>query len=518
MTHTLRAVVSAGGTREPLDDVRELTNRSTGRLGVALARALAWRGVDVVLLASAEARWRAGALPARVTVIPFSSTRSLGDAIAHALDTPTDLVLWAAAVADYAPEPVDGKVRSTADRWDLALTRTPKLLDRLRPLAGPACRLVGFKLLSGVDDDALAQAARGQIDRAGLDATVANDARRFSEAAHPALWVTSDGVEALNGPRDTVADAIIDRAMAGLLPDADGHPGHPEPDAPRAGAARRWWRLDAVFPAGLPAPSSSPIERTLAARAAAPDRGVCVPDGVRAWLGHGELDAARTAAAWRRVSRLGAVPVVHHGGIVAALHPAAGPQDAPTVVPTGLGDDDVWPMAVLPHHPARRWRLAGDPAAWAARGFRPETDGTWTAPWHRDDARPAASVALLHRPSGRVLVGPRGRSPRQGALAFPGGRCEPGETPLDAARRELREETGLDAPPWPAEATWTVFAGPDPCWRLTCHLWSVLDPLPTTPTPELDARWWALDAARRHPDALPGVRFVLSDLAASLVR
>lgn len=516
----LRAVVTAGGTREILDDVRAITNGSTGRLGVALARALAWRGVQVTLLASAEARLRAGVLPEGVEVVGFTDHASLGRALEAACTCSPDVIFMAAAVADYAPEPASGKLRSAEATLTLTLHRTPKLLDQLAAWA-PRARRIGFKLLSGVSDAELVRVARAQSARASLFATVANDAQRFGEGAHPALWVTADGVTPLDGPREVVADGLVAQALAGLIvpTDLDAHPGTPRPELPPVGRARRWWFLGGAVGDRPPAPGR-PRQAHHDALAALPD----VPG--RPWhlvveggvlLGHAAADAARTAAAWADATRGldHPVPVVFDGRVVAALDRSRSPA---VLHPTGLGDDDVWPQAVLPSLGPHAWTLAGGPDAWRDRGFCEEADGTWTAPWDRTDLADAASAVLVHVPSGHVLLGQRLGERMRGAWAFPGGSVEPGETHEDAARRELAEETGLIAPDSPPWRTWTVWRGGAPGWRLVAHAWRVLDPVTPEPTEELHADWLSWPDAMRRADALPGVRRVLLELREALTR
>ena len=147
----LLAIVTAGGTREPIDDVRFVTNLSKGRFGAAIARALADRGVEVVLLASAELASHPEWIDPRVPVVPFGSTSELDAAIDAEIARGTpDLLFMAAAVSDYAPVRVEGKIRSDADELVIRMRRLPKILATLRDRCGRSTFLVGFKLLSGV--------------------------------------------------------------------------------------------------------------------------------------------------------------------------------------------------------------------------------------------------------------------------------------------------------------------------------------------------------------------------------
>ncbi len=208
-----QALVVAGGTREPVDDVRVITNSSTGRFGAAIAEALLAAGASVTVLASRElasARWA----PAgeRVRVETFGSAADLASRIAStvAAERP-DVVFMAAAVSDYAPVAADGKIRSDRDELTLTLRRTPKILATLRDACGPDAFIVGFKLLSGVEHEELVATALGQVGRDRLDLSVANDLADLAESAHPVTLVTPDGaaVRVLGG-RAEVAVELVD--------------------------------------------------------------------------------------------------------------------------------------------------------------------------------------------------------------------------------------------------------------------------------------------------------------------
>lgn len=214
----MRAVVTAGGTREPIDDVRVLTNVSRGKFGVALVRALRARGVEVDLLGSDDAlrvlKDELGPAPAGVRAVPFQSHADLTRALEAATATPPALLFMAAAVADYLPERRAGKVRSDADELVLHLRRAPKILAGLRARCGRETFLVGFKLLSGVPRAQLIAAAAKQLATCRLDLTVANDLRELGDALHPVTLVTPEGgARRVDGARDAVAAAVIEEAL-----------------------------------------------------------------------------------------------------------------------------------------------------------------------------------------------------------------------------------------------------------------------------------------------------------------
>ena len=227
----MRAVVTAGGTSEPVDDVRVLTNRSTGRFGAAIAGALARAGVETTLLASrAMTTRRDVALHPSLRVVPYESYAELAELLEREARARPDLLFMAAAVSDYSPAPVEGKLSSSDDERSLLLRRNPKLLSELRGWCGPSATLVGFKLLSGVTHAELIEVAQRQRAGAGLDLSVANDLSRLGGPDHPVSLVGAESVQELSGPREEVARQLVEAALALRPRDAQGG----DPEAARA--------------------------------------------------------------------------------------------------------------------------------------------------------------------------------------------------------------------------------------------------------------------------------------------
>src|ERR687887_540453 len=163
-------LVSAGGTREPLDAVRFLGNRSSGRMGVALAEETRKRGADVTLLAANLAV----APPRGVDVIETPTAREMLDAALDHGDA--DLVLMAAAVADYRPsEQVAAKRPKDERTWELRLEPTADVLQALGERRTDRQVLVGFAAETG--EDGLSR-AREKLTRKRVDLVVYNDVSR----------------------------------------------------------------------------------------------------------------------------------------------------------------------------------------------------------------------------------------------------------------------------------------------------------------------------------------------------
>jgi phosphopantothenoylcysteine decarboxylase/phosphopantothenate--cysteine ligase len=200
-------VVTAGATSERVDPVRVLTNRASGRTGRAVARACYVRGAEVTLLQDG------GEVP-YATVERVESAAEMLAAALEAVEAGADALVSAAAISDYTVEAADSKIRS-GQQLRLELQPTPKLLDRVRE-ADPALPMVGFKLETGGDDEALVAAARDRLERAGLSFVVANRADVLGAAETRALLVDAGDVEAYAGSKAGLGLRVADR-LAGLL-------------------------------------------------------------------------------------------------------------------------------------------------------------------------------------------------------------------------------------------------------------------------------------------------------------
>ncbi|MFT7465232.1 MAG: phosphopantothenoylcysteine synthetase/decarboxylase [Pseudohongiellaceae bacterium] len=201
----MRVLVTAGGTREPVDDVRVLTNSSTGRLGAHLADVFAAAGHDVLLLHSHGAV-RPQRMVARQV---FGPAAELGELLKHHVPG-CDAVIHAAAVSDFVPDRTEGKISSGADELVLVLRRAPKLIDGLRALAPGAC-LVGFKLTSGSTRDERLTISRSLLDRAQLDLVVSNDVSQVDEHDHEVMLIGRGAPVGHGGGKAAVAAAILRR-------------------------------------------------------------------------------------------------------------------------------------------------------------------------------------------------------------------------------------------------------------------------------------------------------------------
>jgi len=207
-----RVLVAAGGTREPLDAVRFVGNRSSGRMGVALAAEARRRGAEVTLLAANLAV----AAPAGVELVETPTAAELErEALARAAEA--DVVVMAAAVADYRPaEALAAKRPKDATTWTLELEPTTDVLSSLgeRPRNGQL--LVGFAAETG---PAGLERAREKLANKGADLFVLNDVSRtdigFDAYENEVTLLTPAGERTVaKAPKDEIAAAILDEVEA----------------------------------------------------------------------------------------------------------------------------------------------------------------------------------------------------------------------------------------------------------------------------------------------------------------
>jgi phosphopantothenoylcysteine decarboxylase / phosphopantothenate---cysteine ligase len=210
----LNVLVTAGGTREPIDAVRFVGNRSSGRMGFALAEEAARRGADVTVVAANVS------LPRRngITYVDVVTAEELAAACDAHFES-ADVLLMAAAVADYRPEdPQAGKLKKdeTGAELQLRLVRTTDVLATLSARRRPGQLLVGFAAEHG--DGAVAY-GREKLARKDLDAVIVNDVGAsgigFDAAQNEVTIVTSDSEKHVpKASKAEVATAILDAVLS----------------------------------------------------------------------------------------------------------------------------------------------------------------------------------------------------------------------------------------------------------------------------------------------------------------
>ncbi|MEY4226582.1 MAG: hypothetical protein RL190_1339 [Actinomycetota bacterium] len=204
-----RVLVTAGGTREPLDSVRFLGNRSSGKMGVALANEALARGAEVTtILSNAQVRPFGGRQIEAPTAADLAAACSAEAPAA-------DIILMAAAVADFRPAEAQTTKRARTDAWDLRLEPTDDVLAGLAATRRPGQTIVGF----AAEDSEDVERARGKLERKGVDLIVLNDVSRsgqgFDADENAVVLVGSDDEMRIErAPKTRIAGAILDRLAA----------------------------------------------------------------------------------------------------------------------------------------------------------------------------------------------------------------------------------------------------------------------------------------------------------------
>lgn len=220
----LRVVVTAGGTREPIDPVRFLGNRSSGRQGAAVALAAAARGAHVTLIAAhtdGDALEEVTRHP-RVSITRVSTAAELHAAVGEAAAV-ADVVVMAAAVADYRPTEVsDGKITkdsSPGGTLTLELVENPDILSGLVATRRDGQTIVGFAAETESDRDTLLARGRAKRARKGVDLLAVNEVgwtRAFESGENTLLLLDAAGelVGESTGTKRAAADALWDAVAA----------------------------------------------------------------------------------------------------------------------------------------------------------------------------------------------------------------------------------------------------------------------------------------------------------------
>lgn len=197
-----RVLVIAGATEEPIDDVRVVTNRSSGETGVELARAAHERGAKVELWMG---RCDTG-LPEHIETVRFSSFSDLSKLLKGRR---FDIVFFPAAVSDYSPAKMPRKIPSTEKSLTLLLKRNPKLIDTIK-----AKLVVGFKAQARVNDEELVKDALALIKRSKCHLVIANKIENVKRGkTHVVLVRKAEEPEHVEGTKLHVADMIIDKVV-----------------------------------------------------------------------------------------------------------------------------------------------------------------------------------------------------------------------------------------------------------------------------------------------------------------
>ena len=194
-----KILIIGGRSEEPLDNMRLITNRSTGMMAVALAERAFERGAEVEL-------WMGGCSVSLPDYIPIRRYASVSDLIGMLDDVNHDIVIVPAALADFTPEnKVEGKIPSDKG-FDMKMNPVPKVLPLLRE---KCAKVIGYKAESGLSRDALIAKARDRLDRFDLSAVIANDIDSAGKTSANVLLVTKEKATDITGSKPAISEVIL---------------------------------------------------------------------------------------------------------------------------------------------------------------------------------------------------------------------------------------------------------------------------------------------------------------------
>lgn len=210
----LKVLVTSGPTLEPLDDVRVITNRSSGKMGCEIAKAAMEEGAEVTLI------YGFGRVPppSGAQLVRIETSKDMRRALEEELERGYDLIFFTSAVTDFKPGRAErGKVSSRVGKWVLKLIAVEKLVDYVKKLS-PKSFLVAFKAEYGVSDDELIERAYRKMVEASADLIVANDVGRRgagmgSDEVYGFLIDEGKNVISLKGDKRLIARMLIDEVV-----------------------------------------------------------------------------------------------------------------------------------------------------------------------------------------------------------------------------------------------------------------------------------------------------------------
>ena len=190
-TKKLKVLITSGGTQEPIDDVRVLTNKSTGRTGAKIAEHFTNQGAEVTYLGA-----KMGFKPqSNCEIIDFSSFKDLQEKLKNLLKNHYDVIIHSAAVSDFSVKPVKGKL-SSDNTPKLEFTKNPKLVDSLKKWSkNKKIKVVAFKLTSRASKEQRLEAVQKLQKHSKAELVVFNDLSEISKDAHPCIIYSSNNPE-----------------------------------------------------------------------------------------------------------------------------------------------------------------------------------------------------------------------------------------------------------------------------------------------------------------------------------
>ena len=210
-----KVLVSAGSTYEKIDEVRGITNRSSGKMGIEIAKEAFIRGADVTLIKGQMT----AEVPNVFNVVEVESSTEMHYAVSKLADK-NDIFVSAAAVSDFKVKNTEAAKISSETDITIELERTPKILNEVKEI-NPDIFLVGFKAVHNLSDEELLNAAKKRMEQSSADLMVANDVAvegaGFGSDENQVVLMDDDIIEISLSPKPEIAKRIIDRIATKIL-------------------------------------------------------------------------------------------------------------------------------------------------------------------------------------------------------------------------------------------------------------------------------------------------------------
>jgi phosphopantothenoylcysteine decarboxylase/phosphopantothenate--cysteine ligase len=199
-----RILITGGATAEPIDPIRILTNRASGKTGIELALSAYRRGAEVMLV-------HGGCIGIReINELNIESAADMTEAVLNELSNGYDLLISAAAVSDFTVRPAEEKIKS-GKKITLALEPVPKLIKEVRKKY-PDLKIIGFKAETGVTQNELIKRARASMESTNLAMVVANDVASSGMGTNENdVYIIDDEITHVSGTKYMIAEKIFDR-------------------------------------------------------------------------------------------------------------------------------------------------------------------------------------------------------------------------------------------------------------------------------------------------------------------
>ena len=203
-----KILISSGGTQEKIDDIRVITNKSTGQTAAFIADAFIENGFDVTYLAGENAKRPM----LDCHVIPYTDFKSLDQVLDQNLLNQHHVFIHTAAVSDYSVVPQTGKINSDAEKIEISMIRNPKIINKIKKMK-PDIKLIGFKLTSTLDVEHITSKVGALFNNAHCDVVIHNDWSTIKADHHVFNVYKSNELKNINMSKNDLAQYLITESL-----------------------------------------------------------------------------------------------------------------------------------------------------------------------------------------------------------------------------------------------------------------------------------------------------------------